>query len=397
MTQSNSADRFGGRERSSRFGWLEQRLEKLKQKGLYRQLTVRDGIGATFVTDTGRQLVNFGSNDYLGLAGRESSSGDAACGSGASPLVTGHTAVHDRLCEALADWETADAALLFSSGFAACCGTVAGLAERGDLILSDALNHASLIDGCRLSKAERFRYPHVDADAVNVLLKYHRHLYHRAWIVTDSVFSMDGDVAPLAELAAIARRWDAELIVDEAHATGVLGDTGSGACEAAGVKSQVAIRIGTLSKAIGSQGGFVVAPTAVSEYLINHARTLIYSTAPAPLNAVAALEAIRMIRREPERRQRVVALARRVRERLRSIDRRTVLSDVPIVPLRFGDPAAAIAASQQLERQGFFVPAIRPPTVPDGTARLRISLSAAHSDEQVDRLLHAIESLPGTG
>lgn len=390
---ASGLNRFGRQDDGTRFEWIEQRLERLKREGLYRELSTRHGVGATFLTHDRRPLVNFGSNDYLGLAGRVAKAADAACGSGASPLVTGFTSLHAQLCDELAEWEASESAVLFPSGFAACCGTVAALAQRGDLILSDALNHASLIDGCRLSKAERFRYPHLDAEAVHLLLKYHRHLYQRAWIVTDSVFSMDGDVAPLAELVEIAERWDAVLMVDEAHATGVLGETGSGACEAAGVKNQVPIRIGTLSKALGSQGGFAVGPKPVVEYLINHARTLIYSTAATPPSAAAALEAIGMVRQQPARRRRVVALARRVRERLRSIDRRILISDIPIVPLRLGEASSAISASLRLEREGFFVPAIRPPTVPPGTARLRISLSAAHTDQQVNDLLDAIERL----
>ncbi len=383
--------------RSPSFDWLEARLKSLRQQGLFRELRERSGGKGMVVSDQGVASINFGSNDYLGLAAETRERPLAAAGSGASPLVTGYGSEHARLAEELAAWEKSEAAVLFPSGFAACAGTIAALAGRGDLILSDTLNHASLIDGCRLSKAERFRYPHADAATVDALLRGHRHLFRRAWIVTDSVFSMDGDVAPLQALADCAARWDAFLIVDEAHATGVLGETGRGACEATGLTAEVPIRIGTLSKAIGVQGGFVVGPRLVTDYLVNHARPLIYSTAAPPATVAAARQAVRSIRGEPERRHRVVALARHVRAALQPLDRRIESSDVPIIPVRLGDAARALEVSAQLQQAGLFVPAIRPPTVPPGTARLRISLSAAHRDDQIERLIAALHQILGTG
>lgn len=382
------------RIRNARFGWLEQRLQRLEDQGLRRRLSPIAASGMLLVTADGHPLINFGSNDYLGIAAeRLDAQADARSGSGASPLVCGYSTAAAELCDALAALEDTEAAVLFPSGFAACSGTIAALAEPGDLILSDALNHASLIDGCRLSKAERFIYPHCDHAAVAGLLAAHRHRFQRAWIVTDTVFSMDGDLAPLAELVEAAERFDAIMIVDEAHATGVLGQHGSGACEAAGVKSQVPIRIGTLSKAIGSQGGFVAAPQAVTDYLVQQARPLIYSTAAAPAAIAAASAGLRTMQDQPQRRHRVRHQARRLRQRLGQAGFRIDLSEVPIVPLRIGPAAEAVRAADRLRQAGFFVPAIRPPTVPDATARLRISLSAAHTDQQIDDLCDAIERM----
>ncbi len=409
---------------------MQQRLDDLDDHGLRRRLRPVPASGPLWPGGVDAPHVNFGSNDYLGLAGQplnlpnalpdeadgpdeaDAVPGEANAvpgeangpaplvqrGSGASALVCGYTALHHRLARQLAELEQTEAAALFPSGYAACSGCVSALAGRGDLILSDSLNHASLIDGCRLSKAERFVYPHGDADIVDTLLNHHRHRFRRAWIVTDSVFSMDGDIAPLDRLAHIARQHDATLIVDEAHGTGVLGRDGSGASEALGVKDQVPIRIGTLSKALGSQGGFVVGPQVVIDYLINHARPLIYSTAAAPATILAALSALHSVREQPERRQRVQQLARRLRRGLASMGKFTgdldgLAAGVPIVPIRLRSTGAAVRAAEQLWQQGFYVPAIRPPTVPEGTSRLRVSLSAAHSDEQVDRLLAAIKEL----
>ncbi|MCL4162387.1 UNVERIFIED_CONTAM: hypothetical protein GTU68_026021, partial [Idotea baltica] len=242
-----------------------------------------------------------------------------------------------------ADFESTEAAVVFPSGFAACSGTTATLAEEGDLILSDRLNHASLIDGCRMSKAECMVYPHLSFEYVADVLRKKRQQYQRVWIVTDGVFSMDGHVAPLRELAQLAAEYNSQLIVDEAHGTGVLG-----------ANEQVAIRIGTLSKAIGGQGGFVAGPKVVIDYLINRCRTLIYSTSLAPASVLAALAAFELVRDEPERRYHVCSLAQRLRGRL-SIHVDETESGVPIIPILIGSDADAIKLSSQLRAKGFFV------------------------------------------
>lgn len=378
-----------------RFEFLSKKLDSLRQLDSLRTLVPRDHDGAVLIERVGRRLINFGSNDYLGLGCRQSKTPDTfLTGAGASALVSGFTGLHEQLCRELAELEQTEAAVVFPSGYAACSGAVATLAEEGDLLLSDSLNHASLIDGCRLSSATRFVYPHRDVDAVRELLVTHRHKHARAWIVTDGVFGMDGDVAPLEALCDLADSFDANLIVDEAHATGVLGNDGSGCCAELNVKSRVAIRIGTLSKAIGSHGGFVVGPQLVIDYLVNRCRSLIFSTAGSPLTIAAAIEALRILRDEPDRRQRVRMLASQFRRQLH--DRFpgklpvTTVDGVPIVPLIIGGNGETMRMESRLNEAGFFVPAIRPPTVPHGTARLRISLTAGHQVSDIDELTNVL-------
>ncbi len=370
------------------FHYLSERLAELERAQRLRHLTPRITHGIRLQTSDGRELINFGSNDYLGLAAERVAS-PLPTGSTASALVCGWTELHEQLAVRIAELESTEAAVLFPSGYAACSGTLATLAEDGDLILSDQLNHASLIDGCRLSRAETIIYPHRDWELVHRLLVKRREEFTRVWIVTDGVFSMDGHVAPLDKLCTLSELFDAHLIVDEAHATGVLGAQGSGVCEALNVKDRVPIRIGTLSKAIGSQGGFVAGPKPVTDFLINRCRSLIYSTALAPAAVMAAIDALDTIQNQPERRAHVQRLARMVREQL-AISADLVESVVPIIPVLVGQDAAAVEQSQRLAERGFFVPAIRPPTVPAGTARLRISLSAAHDPGMVEALLAAI-------
>ncbi len=293
------------------FDHLARQLALLREQRRLRKLVPRAADGVYLVSPDGRRVLNFGGNDYLGLVAQHGVGAGGANvgggGSGASPLVCGWTPSHQDLAERIAAFEATEAAVLFPSGYAACSGTIATLAQADDLILSDQLNHASLIDGCRLSRADCRIYPHRDCETLAAVLEQSRRDFHQAWIVTDGVFSMDGHVAPLGELCDLAERYDASLIVDEAHGTGVLGSSGSGVCEAMGVKDRVAIRIGTLSKAIGSQGGFVAAPQLVIDYLINRCRSLIYSTALAPPAVASAIAGFDAIANEPERRARCSA------------------------------------------------------------------------------------------
>jgi len=390
------------------FDYLTQRQQGLQEHQRFRKLVPRELDGVYLIEPDGRRLLNFGANDYLGLAmemrdhvgnhGGQRSEKDGFAlrsmgGSGASALLSGWTTQHQYLSEQVAELEGTEAAVLFPTGFAACSGAISALAEAGDLILSDELNHASLIDGCRLSRAECVVYPHGDWRTVELILQQRRQEFERAWIVTNTVFGMDGCIAPLDRLQIIAQKYDACMIADEAHGTGVLGNDGSGVCDALGVKAQIAIRIGTLSKAVGSQGGFVAAPRVVVDHLINHCRTLIYSTSLAPAAVNAALAGIREISRRPERRLRVQKLARYVRSELSINAKSDLESSVPIIPVVIGTDSRALEVSSQLAKRGFYVPAIRPPTVPEGTARLRVSLSAAHRGETIDQLLVAIRSL----
>jgi len=384
---------------ADRFAFLKEKLNAIREADSLRVLMPRIHDGTTIIESDGTRLINFGSNDYLGLAAQRFVSTPnipllTTNGAGASALVSGFTTLHDQLCQQLADLEQTEAAVVFPSGYAACSGVVATLAEDGDLLLSDQLNHASLIDGCRLSRATRFVYPHIDVDSLQRLLEQQRHRFVRAWIVTDGVFGMDGDVAPLEALCDLAERFDAHVLVDEAHATGVLGADGSGSCEEFGVKKRVAIRIGTLSKAIGSHGGFVVGPQVVIDYLVNRCRSLIFSTAGSPLTIAAAIRGVDIIRSEPERRIRLRAMAERFREQ---VDRklpgklpRTSILGVPIVPIVLGENRRVVEVSERLRNAGFFVPAIRPPTVPTGTARLRVCISAAHCEQEIVRLVEAL-------
>ena len=302
--------------------------------------------------------------------------------------MTGHAALHRQLEERLAEFEGSEAALLFSSGFAANMGAIAALAGPGDVVYCDRKNHASLWDGCRLSRADVRVYPHRDCRRLASLLE-ESHKYRRRLIVTDSLFSMDGDLAPLAELADLAAAYDAMLLVDEAHATGVFGQRGRGVAEHLGVEHRVPIRIGTLSKAIGSVGGFVAGSRPLIEWLVNRARPYVFSTASPATVAAAALAALDIIRDEPQRRRGLLARAASLRAELARQGWNTGASASQIIPLIVGDPERAVDLSSKLRDRGLFVPAIRPPTVPEGEACLRISLTAGHTEEMIARLLEA--------
>lgn len=377
--------------------WIDAEAAARSERKLIRRLVPVGPIGGGRFTRDGRSVVNFGSNDYLGLAAdprlalaARTAAEAYGWGAGASPLISGWTECHEQLAMDLADFERTEAAVVFPTGFAANLGTIPALVGAGDVIYSDRLNHACLIDGMRLSRATIRVYPHNDVDQLAALLARERHAFRRALIATDGVFSMDGDLAPLADLADLADRFRAILMVDEAHGTGVFGEDGRGAASEAGVAARVPVRVGTLSKALGGLGGFVAGSRRLIDHLVNHARTLIYSTALPPPAAAAAREALAIAVREPWRRDRVLALAERLRGRLTAHGLAVGRSRGPIVPVVLGDPAIALSSSARLLEDGLFVPAIRPPTVPDGTSRLRISLTAAHSSEDVDTLCDAL-------
>jgi 8-amino-7-oxononanoate synthase len=379
---------------SDPLAWIDDEAAAWEARGLTRRLVPHGGAGPGRFTRDGRVLVDFGSNDYLGLAADPRlarAATDAAevygWGAGASPLITGWTEVHQQLADALAEFEGAEAAAIFPTGFAANLGTIPALVGPGDLVYSDRLNHASLIDGCRQSRAEVRVYPHADAHRLGHLLAEDRGRFRRALIVTDGVFSMDGDLAPLAELADLAERFGAMLMVDEAHGTAVFGPDGRGAGSVCGVAERIPIKVGTLSKALGSLGGFVAGSRSLIAWLVNHARPLIFSTALPPPAAAAALEAVTIAESEPWRRERVQMLGRRLGSALAELGYRVGTSPGPIVPVVVGTPDRAIRLASRLFDAGLFAPAIRPPTVPEGTSRIRITLSAAHSDDDVKRLI----------
>ena len=364
---------------------VEQVLEEVRAAGLFRQMRVIDSAAGPRVALDGREVLLLCSNDYLGLAGHPDLRAAAAraaerwgAGAGASPLVSGHTALHARLEEELAAFKGSEACLLFGSGFLANTGVIAALAGRGDVVLSDALNHASIVDGCRLARAETVVYPHADLGALEAALA--RAPDGRAVIATDAVFSMDGDLAPLEGIVALARRHGARVVVDEAHATGVVGPGGRGLVAALGLEREVDVVVGTLGKALGSYGAFVCCDTTIADFLVNRARTLIFSTALPPPAVGAALEALRLLRSEPGLVARAQGNARVLRAELAGHGFAVEPGAMPIVPLVAGAPEAATALCEASLRRGAFAQAIRPPTVPEGSSRLRIVSTAAHSE-----------------
>jgi 8-amino-7-oxononanoate synthase len=375
-------------------------LSELRRLGLYRERRAIQSAQGVRVRLRGRDLLNFSSNDYLGLAADPRLARAAAraalrygAGAGASPLVSGYLPPLRALERDLARWEGAEAALVLATGYAANLAAVTALAGLGDAVFSDALNHASLIDGCRLSRAGVFVYRHADAAHLDDLLAREGPAARRRLIVTDTVFSMDGHLAPLADLLALARRHDALLLIDEAHATGVLGDAGRGLTDllpAADAADERIVKVGTLSKALGSQGGFVCGRRALIDGLVNRARPYVYSTALAPPPAAAARRAVRVVVGEPERRRHLLALAAALRDGLRAAGWSDGGSRCQVVPVIVGEASAAVELSARLEEHGLLVPAIRPPSVPAGTARLRVSLTAGHTGGDVGRLVEAL-------
>ncbi|QZA33806.1 8-amino-7-oxononanoate synthase [Hydrogenibacillus sp. N12] len=391
---------------------LTEKLRRLKEASLLRRLAVRAG-GVPEIEEVGEdgsrtRLLNFSSNDYLGLAGHPALKA-AACeaaarygaGAGASRLITGHAPWTAALEADLAAWLEKDAALLFSSGYAAGVGTLSALIERDDVVLSDRLNHASLIDGIRLSRARVRRYRHNDLAHLEALLKEvrEREGKKRVWIVTESVFSMDGDVAPLREIVELKTRYGAYLVVDEAHAVGLFGPRGGGVAEALGVLEAIEVFIGTLSKALGAVGGFVAGSRPLIDWLVNRARSFMYSTALPPAAVAAAREGLRIVQGEPGRRRRALGNAAWFRGRLEALGALRIVAPfgesgappfvTPIVPIVVGSAGRACRVSAALRARGILAVAIRPPTVPDGTARLRFSVSAAHSPDDLARAAEA--------
>ncbi len=376
--------------------WITTELAQWERAGLLRHRRLRASPQGARVLLDGQWVVNFGSNDYLGLAAELSSYAatltHSGWGSGASALVSGYSEAHQRLESSLADWEGAEAAVVFSSGYAANVGMISALVGRGDVVLSDERNHASIIDGCRLSRADVAVYRHADADHLEQLLRQAA-AYRRRLIVSDSVFSMDGDLAPLVALADIAERYEAMLLVDEAHATGVFGPTGAGAVHQLGLAGRIAVRVGTLSKALGGIGGFVVGPSDVVRWAVQRARSYFFSTAVPDWVATVACRAVERARTAERARQHLWQLVDRLRSALQSMGWNLGHSSSQIIPIIIGDPATTMSYAERLRRAGLFVPGIRPPSVPVGQSLLRISLTAGHSFEDVDRLIDALSEL----
>ena len=381
---------------------FEDALSSLKSRHLYRTLRcVASGQDAV-ITIHDQVYRNFGSNNYLGLANHPVVKAAAAeavmtygVGAGASRLITGTMTLHERCEAALAAFTGAEAALLFGGGYAANVGLIPALIESmggpEGIIFGDRYNHASLIDGCRLSRAAFKIYRHKDLDQLDRLLGRTAPRRPRL-IVTDGVFSMDGDLAPLPELLALAHRHGALLLVDDAHGTGVMGATGRGTCEHFGLHHHDArlVHMGTLSKALGGFGAFVAGSSSLIAYLQNRCRSFLYTTAPPPALAAAAIAALAIIDREPERRAALWRHRHRCVTALHQLGYDLMGSESPIIPVRIGEPATALAMAEALLVRGCFVPAIRPPTVPSGTDRLRLSLMATQTDDDIAALIDAL-------
>jgi 8-amino-7-oxononanoate synthase len=367
---------------------IEERLQDLSEDGLYRRMRLISGPQGPRVLLDGKPVLLLCSNNYLGLADhprvREAAAAAAmrwGVGAGASRLVSGNMTVHRRLEERLAEFQRTPRCVLFGSGYLANAGVVSALAREGDVVFSDELNHASMVDGCRLSRARTFVYRHRDVE-------------HLEWglaeaegsgslIVTDGVFSMDGDVAPLAEIVELARRYDARVMVDEAHATGTFGPAGRGAVAAAGLEDEVDVVVGTLGKALGAYGAYVCCDQTMARYLVNTARTLIFSTALPPPVAAAAMAALELLAVQPRLVERVQRNAEVMRGALAAEGILTGPSCTQILPLVIGEARDAVDASRQALERGVFAQAIRPPTVPAGTSRIRLSVMASHSKAEL--------------
>ena len=367
---------------------VAERLEELRESGLHRRLRLVEGAQGPRVTLDGRDVLLLCSNDYLGLAGdprvREAAAEAAlawGAGAGASRLISGNMTPHRRLEERLAAFKGYEAALLFGSGYLANVGTIAALAGRGAVVFSDELNHASIVDGCRLARAETFVYRHCDAE--HLAWRLREAAGRAALIVSDGVFSMDGDVAPLAELARLARAHGCRLMVDEAHATGALGPGGRGSVAAAGLSDEVDVVVGTLGKALGSYGAYVCASAELREYLLNTARSFVFSTAPPPPAIAAALASLELLEAEPARVERLRANAAALRAGLRAEGLEAGGGESQIVPLEVGEAAPAMALCERLLERGVFAQGIRPPTVPPGSSRLRFSAMATHEPAEL--------------
>lgn len=388
------------------YAFAEARLNELRTRNLYRSLRLVDGPQDSRIRLDHSEVLVFCSNNYLGLANhpavREAALealNEFGCGAGASRLISGNMTLHERLEHKLATFKGCQAALLFNSGYAANLGILSSLMESGDVIFSDSLNHASIIDGCRLSRAEVRIYRHRDTGHLELLLKEAQG-FRKRLIVTDALFSMDGDLAPLPDLVDLAQRYGCLFMVDEAHAVGVLGTNGRGAAEWFGVEAGVDISLATLGKALGSFGAFVTCSSVLRDYFINHTRSFIFSTALPPPVLAAAEAALEIVQKEPERRAHLLNMASQFQQGLSQAlklyphnEVQTPLTDpaTPIQRLLLGGDRETMEFCERLLKKGIYAQGIRPPTVPPGTARIRFSLMATHTRKDVEQTLKAIE------
>ena len=382
---------------------FERELSQLEQNHLLRRLIVVESRNGPHITVYGKSVLLMCSNDYLGLSHHPALRLAAyqameryGFGSGASRLVSGTSALHHELEKRIALFKGTESALLFNSGYAANTGIIPAIATTGDVILSDSLNHASIVDGCRLSTAKVHVYRHKDIAHIEQLLNTSTHA-RRTLIVTDGVFSMDGDLAPLPDIVSLAEKFNALVMVDDAHATGVLGKTGRGTVEHFGLAGRVHIQMGTLGKALGSFGAYAAGSRELIDVLINRSRSFIYSTALPPSVCAASLAAIDVLDQEPERREALWKNRNRFVKGLKALGISTGDSETPIVPVLIGDAEKTLTVSNKLLEYGIYAAAIRPPTVPDGAARIRTTVTAAHTENDIGSALEVFGKLRQEG
>ncbi|WP_339261433.1 8-amino-7-oxononanoate synthase [Lysinibacillus sp. FSL K6-3209] len=378
---------------------FRRELQVIEEQGLTRKLRLFSTGNESEVVMNGKKFLLFSSNNYLGLATdsrlkKKATEGISKYGTGAggSRLTTGNFDIHEQLESEIADFKKTEAAIVFSSGYLANVGVISSVMKTGDTIFSDAWNHASIIDGCRLSKAKTIVYEHADmADLERKL----RQSYGdgKKLIVTDGVFSMDGDIAPLPKIVELAKEYKAYIMIDDAHATGVLGKGGRGTADYFGLKEEIDFTVGTLSKAIGAEGGFVSTSSIAKNYLLNNARSFIFQTALSPSAIEAAREGISIIQNEPERRKQLLKNAQYLRLKLEESGFVIKEGETPIISLIIGVSHEAMQFSAKLMDEGVFIPAIRPPTVPKGSSRLRITVMATHTIEQLDMVISKIKKI----
>ena len=376
------------------YQWLATSLDTIRQANWYRSPQTIDSIPGTIITLEGHSLINFASNDYLGLAGDRrlieaaiTATEKYGTGSTGSRLLSGDRPLHQELERAIVNLKQTEAAIVFSSGYLANLGTIAALVGQRDLILYDKYNHSSLKNGAKLSGARLLEYHHCNLEDLRVKLLEFRQDYRRCLILSDSVFSMDGDLCPLPELLALSEEFNCMLLIDDAHATGILGENGAGSAEYFGCTRQEFVQMGTLSKALASLGGYVAGSAKLVDYLRNRASTWIYTTALSPADTAAAIAAIKIVREEPQRRQELWHNVKLLKEQLSSWP--ILPSASPIICLGLATPAEALRLAEKLKAKGIFAPAIRPPTVP--TSRLRFSLMATHELNHIQQLVAALE------
>ncbi|MFB4164068.1 8-amino-7-oxononanoate synthase [Alteribacillus sp. JSM 102045] len=375
------------------YSWADQQINELKKRGLYRTLRTSESVPSSAVEIEGKEMLMVSSNNYLGLAADQRLITEASktmkqygVGSTGSRLTTGNSMWHEQLEKRIACFKKEEAAIVFSSGYLANIGVISALAQDGDIILSDELNHASLIDGCRLSKAKTMIYRHVDMNDLERKLKQARESQRR-FIVTDSVFSMDGNLAPLPEIKELADKYNAFIIVDDAHATGILGENGRGSTEHFNVR--VDITIGTFSKAIGTEGGFAAGSHTLIELLRNKARSFIFQTALPPGTIAATIKSIDIIEEEKSLIESLRSNIKKLQKQLDDTGFHIMEQPTPILPVLIGEAQQAAAFSNHLEREGVFAPAIRPPTVPQGKSRIRLTIMASHTEAQIQQVCQA--------